>query len=614
MPVNYKTFRSVACYARVSTAGQVERDLSVPDQLDSMRKFCSEQGWTIAATFVDEGISGGKQAARAQFSQMLEKALKRPAPFDLILTRDQARFGRGDADNWNRAQLRRNGVRVDNLESPVGDMTVDGITVAGRKAERQDSIEDISFRERIAPKVIASQRRGVELGRFTGSSGTMFGYLSDYGGGGPHAVRKTVLHPTNAPIVREMFDRAARGDSIRSIVGWLNASNVPGPRNGDGWYARSVKNILKNETATGALIYGRLRSIENVETEKMKYVPGVREPVRYENAFPALVPRELFDEVQRKLADPQRLKSVPRGGPQMHNLLQGIGRCAACDSSLGAQQRFGHWYLMCNSKRANGSNADARCSGALPTAYVDEVVLHFLDRYVGYKGFEKTMRAAIAAYNAAAKEYRGLTEVERLDTRIRDLVVLVGKMVQKVERTESPALERRLLELESELKAAQTQREALASVTDAVVPLDADKLVSTATALKKARRTNDRLAIKRFLTELFTVQVDYTKRANRDVRAFSFTQLSDLEPSMPASDILFSGAETAAIMSGKTMRVLPDGSTEFVEPTPSSIPTGKAGTIITAPGPLRFVARWDLANVDRIGRAVLERIGKVLSS
>jgi len=131
--------------------------------------------------------------------------------------------------------------------------------------------------------------------------------------------------------------------------------------------------------------------------------------------------------------------------------------------------------------------------------------------------------------------------------------------------------------------------------------------------LKKARRTNDRLAIKKFLTELFMVKVDYTKRDNRDVAAFSFTQLSDLEPPMPASDILFSGAETAAIMSGKTMRVLPDGRTEFVEPTLSSIPPNKSGMIITAPGPLRFVAKWDLSNVDRIGRAALERIGAISS-
>ena len=60
-----------AVYARVSTPGQAERDLSVPEQIDSVKRHCEARKWPVVAVFKDEGVSGGKQVKRTQFQQMM---------------------------------------------------------------------------------------------------------------------------------------------------------------------------------------------------------------------------------------------------------------------------------------------------------------------------------------------------------------------------------------------------------------------------------------------------------------------------------------------------------------------------------------------------------------
>ena len=47
----------VCLYARVSTSRQAENDLSSPDQLQQMRKWCSDQGHLIALEYVEPGVS-----------------------------------------------------------------------------------------------------------------------------------------------------------------------------------------------------------------------------------------------------------------------------------------------------------------------------------------------------------------------------------------------------------------------------------------------------------------------------------------------------------------------------------------------------------------------------
>lgn len=43
--------------ARVSTDRQVEKELSIPAQLQAMRQYATDRGWNILEEFVEAGVS-----------------------------------------------------------------------------------------------------------------------------------------------------------------------------------------------------------------------------------------------------------------------------------------------------------------------------------------------------------------------------------------------------------------------------------------------------------------------------------------------------------------------------------------------------------------------------
>lgn len=44
--------RNVFAYARVSTSEQAERDLSLPAQIDALKRYCLQRGYTIVGEYL----------------------------------------------------------------------------------------------------------------------------------------------------------------------------------------------------------------------------------------------------------------------------------------------------------------------------------------------------------------------------------------------------------------------------------------------------------------------------------------------------------------------------------------------------------------------------------
>ena len=82
-----------AIYARVSTARQAERDLSLPDQIAQCRAYCERKGWEIADVFCERGASA-LDDERAVFQEMIYKAIRPDRPFAFIVVHSLSRFSR----------------------------------------------------------------------------------------------------------------------------------------------------------------------------------------------------------------------------------------------------------------------------------------------------------------------------------------------------------------------------------------------------------------------------------------------------------------------------------------------------------------------------------------
>ena len=98
------------------------------------------------------------------------------------------------------------------------------------------------------------------------------------------------VDPATAPVVKEMFEKSLRGSGLKEICKELNDRGVT--NRGKRWYKGTLHYVLRNEAYTGAAVWGRTSKGEKTQ-----------DPVRVEGAWPALISRELFDEVQQAMRD-----------------------------------------------------------------------------------------------------------------------------------------------------------------------------------------------------------------------------------------------------------------------------------------------------------------------
>jgi DNA invertase Pin-like site-specific DNA recombinase len=87
-----RTSRRVALYARVSTDGQ-----TTDNQLGALDAVAAARGWTIVATFVDEGVSGARgRDGRPRFAALHRAVVRRE--IDLVMAWSVDRLGRSLQD------------------------------------------------------------------------------------------------------------------------------------------------------------------------------------------------------------------------------------------------------------------------------------------------------------------------------------------------------------------------------------------------------------------------------------------------------------------------------------------------------------------------------------
>jgi putative DNA-invertase from lambdoid prophage Rac len=150
---------NVAVYARVST-----KDQSVDLQLSELTAYVGRMGWTVAATYIDAGVSGTKDRRPGLDKLMNDARLKR---FDAVLVWKLDRFGRSLPQLVQNVQaLDGYGVRFISLtesidtdtKSPIGRLLLH-LFASFAQFERSLIVE------RVKAGVAEAQRQGKHCGR-----------------------------------------------------------------------------------------------------------------------------------------------------------------------------------------------------------------------------------------------------------------------------------------------------------------------------------------------------------------------------------------------------------------------------------------------------------------
>ena len=165
-------------------------------------------------------------------------------------------------------------------------------------------------------------REAASRGFFLGSNAP-FGYRKIKVSDGAKERPTLEVDPATAPVVKELFESSLRGNGLKEICKSLNERGIT--NRGKRWNKGGLHYVLTNEAYTGAAVWGRKSKGEKAQ-----------DPVRVEGAWPALVSRQLFDDVQQAMRD--RAPKVQRPGRVGSKfLLSGLLKCGVCGKSYSGQ-------------------------------------------------------------------------------------------------------------------------------------------------------------------------------------------------------------------------------------------------------------------------------------
>ena len=297
-------------YARYSSDNQ--REESIEGQIRECTAYAEKNGITIVKHYIDRAISA-KTDNRPEFQQMIKDSDKKL--FDIVLVWKLDRFARNRYDSARyKTQLKKNGVKLMSATEVISEGP-EGIIL-------ESVLEGYAeyYSADLAEKVVRGQTENILKGRCNGGRGT-FGYTLD-------SERKFHIDPLTSPFVLESFRKYNEGSTMKEIRDWLNENGIKNPVGGAFTY-NSVEHMLKNWRYIGEL---KFRDV---------VVP---------DAIPPIIPLELFEDVQEKIA--KNKKAPARRKAEDDYLLTTklfCGYCGALMFGESGTSRTGevHRYYKC---------------------------------------------------------------------------------------------------------------------------------------------------------------------------------------------------------------------------------------------------------------------------
>lgn len=337
-----QTKKRVAAYARVSM--ETDRQWhSLSAQVSRYSTLIqSNPDWEFKGVFTDYGISGTSVKKRTEFLEMLEECDK--GNIDLILTKSIKRFARNTVDLLEVVRdLKDKGIEVQFENEHISTMSGDGelmLTILASFAQE----ESRSISENVKWGIKKRFEQGIPNGKFN-----LYGYqwIGD----------ELVIIEEEAEVVRRIYTEYLKGKSRIQIGRDLMADGIY-TRQGNDWVDSNVKALLCNIHYTGNLLFQKEYVVDPI-TQKSKLNRGELPQYFVENTHQAIIPKEMFDQVQAELK--RRKEAGVFGNPSIKTTeLTSKIRCQFCGRSFQKASRklvSGRMTIwMCATRKAGQGN------------------------------------------------------------------------------------------------------------------------------------------------------------------------------------------------------------------------------------------------------------------
>ena len=232
---------------------------------------------------------------RDGFNRMIGDALN--GKIDLIVTKSVSRFARNTVDTLSTVRkLKDCGVEVYFEKENIYTLDSKGelmITIMSSLAQEES--------RSISENVTWGQRKRFADGKVAMPYSRFLGYRKGENG-------EPEIVPEEAEIVLRIYRLFLSGKTTHGITKVLEAEHIPTPAGKTKWRTSTVLNILTNEKKKGDALLQKSFCTDFL-TKKMKVNEGEIPQYYVENSHPAIVSKEMFEQVQREIA---RRKDVGR--------------------------------------------------------------------------------------------------------------------------------------------------------------------------------------------------------------------------------------------------------------------------------------------------------------
>lgn len=314
---------TTALYCRISKDDN-EVSTSIENQKRILARYAINNGLINLRFYTDKSFSGTTDK-RPAFQRMVLEAKK--GYLDAVLVVDRSRLARNFiiAGELETIVFPENNVRFISVNEgydsakKLRDSSRDLINFLN-----QDYAEDVS--EKIMQAWRNKDRKGLPVGT------RPYGYITDEDG-------MWVIDEETAPVVKKIFEDRMAGVNKKDTAAYLRDNRVLRPmalkafRNGKsldeidkpfGWTIPGIDNILKNPIYKGTVVNFRSHRVSFNSKKRVDNKP--EDMSIHEEAVPAIVDKDLFDDVQKLNTKARR--TIHISGKE--NPFSGLVFCADC--------------------------------------------------------------------------------------------------------------------------------------------------------------------------------------------------------------------------------------------------------------------------------------------
>lgn len=317
-----------AAYCRVSTDSD-EQATSYDAQIDHYTTYINgHPDWTLAGIYADDGISGTNTKKREEFNRMIDECMA--GSIDMVITKSISRFARNTLDCLKYIrQLKEKSIPVFFEKENINSMDSKGevmLTIMASLAQQES--------QSLSQNVKLGLQYRYQQGEIQVNCNRFLGFTKDEN-------KRLIIVPEEAEIIKRIYREYLEGASMLKIKRGLEADGILTGAGNEKWYTSNINQILRNEKYIGDALLQKTYTTDFLTKTRVKN-HGVVPQYYVENSHEAIIPREIFMQVQEELIHRRVVHTSPNGKNRTFSCIHCFSNMIFC-GGCGEVFRRVHW-------------------------------------------------------------------------------------------------------------------------------------------------------------------------------------------------------------------------------------------------------------------------------